>query len=509
MPARSPSEIARETFKQLAVRKLPPTPDHYLAIYDEIAETRSPQPFPEGPLFQISRVLPGQTVVQKRLLSQFEKAVQQKDWAALQTTLVGYAKLGMHANPDTTIEVASAAPVACLPAELAETLARFIDQLLPALGTDDERVIDLAQQVMAFLREPDPSVAEVQFKLNNFAYRMSFASEDQAMIRSTLLELLHMVFENIAVLSIDDAWLQGQAELLKTASNPPLTLRRLDDVQLRLKDVIFKQTEAKARTVEAQEQMKDMLSSFIERLARMTASSEDFQHTMERYADLIVKAKSLEEISPVLEQVMGTTRAMALDSRLNHDELETLREQAEKKHQEVIKLQAALDQASAQARHDPLTGSLNRKGLDEAMEREIARSKRMGTPLCVALIDIDNFKSINDRLGHGAGDAALMHLVKVTREVMRPQDMLARYGGEEFVVVMPDTVVENGVSAMTRLQRELTTRFFLQGSEKILITFSAGVAQMHSTETSTEAILRADKGMYLAKKSGKNRVMVA
>jgi diguanylate cyclase len=143
------------------------------------------------------------------------------------------------------------------------------------------------------------------------------------------------------------------------------------------------------------------------------------------------------------------------------------------------------------------------------MERELARARRMGAPLCLALLDIDNFKTINDRLGHTAGDAALVHLTQVTREVMRPQDLLARYGGEEFVLILPDTTVANGVAAMTRLQRELTTRFFLQGTEKLLITFSAGVAQLGDGETSADAIRRADKSMYLAKRSGKNRVMAA
>ncbi|MBU4422734.1 MAG: GGDEF domain-containing protein, partial [Gammaproteobacteria bacterium] len=108
-----------------------------------------------------------------------------------------------------------------------------------------------------------------------------------------------------------------------------------------------------------------------------------------------------------------------------------------------------------------------------------------------------------------ARDSALLHRNPVPREVMRPQDLLARYGGEEFVLVLPDTTAANGVAAMTRLQRELTTRFFLQGKEKVLITFSAGVAQLGEGETSADAIRRADKSMYLAKRSGKNRVMAA
>jgi len=206
---------------------------------------------------------------------------------------------------------------------------------------------------------------------------------------------------------------------------------------------------------------------------------------------------------------VGATRNVALESRLAHAELTDLRERTQLKQTEMERMQQELDKASAQARHDPLTGSLNRKGLDEVFDRELARSRRADAPLCVALLDVDNFKQINDRLGHDTGDAALVHLAQVVREVMRPQDQLARYGGEEFVILLPDTAQEQGVEAMQRLQRELTTRFFMRNNEKILITFSAGVAQLTPSETPTDAIRRADQGMYLAKRSGKNRVVAS
>ena len=176
---------------------------------------------------------------------------------------------------------------------------------------------------------------------------------------------------------------------------------------------------------------------------------------------------------------------------------------------ELVKLHQELDRVSTQARHDPLTGALNRKGLEEAVEREISSVRRKETPLCMALLDIDNFKKLNDTMGHATGDVALTHLAKVARECMRPQDTLARYGGEEFVLLLPDTPLDKGIEAMTRLQRELTKRFFLAGTEKILITFSAGVAQLVPDETGAEAIKRADKAMYLAKRAGNNRVLGA
>ena len=92
---------------------------------------------------------------------------------------------------------------------------------------------------------------------------------------------------------------------------------------------------------------------------------------------------------------------------------------------------------------------------------------------------------------------------------LRASDLVARYGGEEFVLLLPDTALDHGIEAMTRLQRELTKRFFMAGSERILITFSAGVAQLSEDESGSDAIRRADQAMYLAKRAGKNRVLGA
>jgi diguanylate cyclase len=345
--------------------------------------------------------------------------------------------------------------------------------------------------------------------LVNYGHRLSFAAEDQAEIKVALLKLLHLVFENIGELSLEEQWLKGQMDALMTASAPPLSLRRLDDVERRLKDVIFKQKEAKERTALAQQEMRAMLAAFIDRLSEMTQSTGSFHDKMEESARQIEQAKTMAEIAPVLKEVVGATRTMASDTKLARDELTAMRERATATEAELAKLHQELDRISSEARHDPLTGALNRKGLDEAMEKELSTVRRKETPLCVALLDIDNFKKLNDTLGHSTGDVALKHLAGVARECMRPQDTLARYGGEEFVILLPDTVLEKGIEAMTRLQRELTRKFFLAGSEKILITFSAGVAQLEEKEAGADAIKRADQAMYLAKRAGKNRVLGA
>jgi diguanylate cyclase len=241
----------------------------------------------------------------------------------------------------------------------------------------------------------------------------------------------------------------------------------------------------------------------------MTQSTGSFQGKLEESARLIEQAKNLSDIAPVLKDVVGTTRGMAQESQMSREQLGAMQERAKQTEVELAKLHKELDRVSLQARHDALTGALNRKGLDEALIREVSTTKRNASVLSVALLDIDNFKKLNDTMGHATGDIALTHLATVARECMRPQDTLARYGGEEFVILLPDTVLDKGIEAMTRLQRELTKRFFLAGTEKVLITFSAGVAQMTESETPAEAIRRADQAMYLAKRAGKNRVLGA
>ena len=106
-------------------------------------------------------------------------------------------------------------------------------------------------------------------------------------------------------------------------------------------------------------------------------------------------------------------------------------------------------------------------------------------------------------------DEALQHLVRVTKRTMRPSDVLARYGGEEFMLLLPDTNQDEAIEVMVRLQRNLTKAFFLHNNERVLITFSAGVALRRSGEPQPSAIDRADKALYEAKRSGKNRVCAA
>jgi diguanylate cyclase len=127
----------------------------------------------------------------------------------------------------------------------------------------------------------------------------------------------------------------------------------------------------------------------------------------------------------------------------------------------------------------------------------------------VGLIDIDNFKKLNDTLGHAAGDKALQSLSAAVRERLRPVDHLARFGGEEFVVLLPSTPCADAQQALSRLQRSLSASLFMHEQQEVFVTFSAGVTEWRPGETLEAALERADEAMYEAKRTGKNRTCSA
>ncbi|HNC51615.1 MAG TPA: GGDEF domain-containing protein [Accumulibacter sp.] len=171
----------------------------------------------------------------------------------------------------------------------------------------------------------------------------------------------------------------------------------------------------------------------------------------------------------------------------------------------ITDLENALAEAHSAALTDTLTGALNRRGFAEACQRESARARRSGNPLALALIDLDDFKRLNDREGHQVGDEALVHLVQVLRAALRPSDILCRFGGEEFVLLLPDTALHQAAAAISRFQRQLAVRAVPR--RDIVLSFSAGVVVQQAGESLEQALLRADAATYAAKRACKNRVV--
>jgi diguanylate cyclase len=395
--------------------------------------------------------------------------------------------------------------------ELQNLIAQLLDNTLSIVLAESPELARESTEIAAAVRAArnEDEIGSLAGRLKKLSYRAQYVAEDQAELKSALLHLVHLIIDNISELVVDDQWLAGQISVVRQLVNEPLNLRRLDDVERRMKDVIIKQSSLKKSLNEAKDRLKAMLATFVDRLGDFSETTSGYHDKIEKCAERIGKANDIAELSDVLDEVMRETRTIQINAARSRDELTVMRGRVNEAESEVTRLQNELAHASDLVRHDALTGALNRKGMDEALESEVGRLRRQGGSLSLAMLDIDNFKKLNDSLGHAVGDAALVHLALVARETIRPQDTLARYGGEEFVVLLPNTPMDDAVSAMVRVQRELTRRFFLHNNDKVLITFSCGIAELKDEETPYDALKRADEAMYLAKRAGKNRVIPA
>lgn len=169
------------------------------------------------------------------------------------------------------------------------------------------------------------------------------------------------------------------------------------------------------------------------------------------------------------------------------------------------------EQLLQQTLTDPLTGCANRRRLLQLLDSELQRARRYPTraPLALAVLDLDHFKRVNDRYGHGVGDRALRHVAQVLGAEVRASDLLARVGGEEFVLVMLDTPLAAAQGLLERLRQRLEeTPLALSDTDALRLTASVGVSALVMGDSADALLARADLGLYAAKRGGRNRVCV-
>lgn len=171
-------------------------------------------------------------------------------------------------------------------------------------------------------------------------------------------------------------------------------------------------------------------------------------------------------------------------------------------------LQEAIGTLEQMATHDMLTGLINRRVMTELVEAEVKLGDRHGTPLCLALIDIDHFKQINDMHGHQVGDLVLKAVAQNAQTHLRAVDKLARWGGEEFLLMLPSIALPDALAALERLRHDAAGLKFPE-RPSLSISFSAGLAQARPGENMDRLIERADQALYEAKRQGRNRCALA
>lgn len=518
-PEQNPAEIAREAFRRLATRRIAPTPEAYRDIYNEIAgvtEQAATAPIgsvdagPESVLSQFATRLTENTGDLADFGRRFNRAVKSRDWD-------GYAKTLSQLVEKHFVSARKGIEVAGIPAEdeqtrtLRELLSRTLTFAVASLLSGAPVLVAEAESLGAAtkLAHSEEALAEIALRLKQLCFQIELRGGDSGEQQELLLRLFKLLLENVSELLDDDSWLRGQIEAVQNLIAGPLDVRALEEATRSLKEVIYKQGQLKHSLSDVKLTVKNMMMTFIDRLGQVAASTGDFHEKIGGYSEKISKADNIAELNSILDEVLKETRIVQSEALKARDKMVLARQEVQDAESRIHTLEAKLQHLSELVREDQLTGSLNRRGLDDVFERETARADRRGTPLCIAILDLDDFKKLNDTYGHIAGDAALKHLVKIVKDTLRSMDVIARFGGEEFLILMPETTVEAAASTMTRLQRELTKHFFLHDNEKVLITFSAGVALRRPNEEQTELVKRADKAMYTAKQTGKNRVVVA
>jgi diguanylate cyclase len=238
--------------------------------------------------------------------------------------------------------------------------------------------------------------------------------------------------------------------------------------------------------------------------AQSASTAAEYFQRIELYAHKIRQTKNIDNIIETLEEALRETRALHTTN-----EMAAARQQVALAEQRIERLKSELELVTRLVREDQLTRALNRRGLEDALKREVARAARSDTPLCVAMIDIDNFKHLNDTHGHQAGDKVLVHLVEIIQDTLRTNDLIGRYGGEEFLVLLPGSPLEAACEVMQRLQTQMAQKPIVWENLELCVTFSVGVATLRPAEIAPALIGRADKAMYEAKRKGKNCVVTA
>jgi diguanylate cyclase len=314
-------------------------------------------------------------------------------------------------------------------------------------------------------------------------------------------------------LAEDESWARGQCQSLQAvlAEADGLSVRGLRSASALLADTRQRQQRVRGERQAARDALKELIQNMLAEVGELGDHAGRFQLSTAEHAQAIERAETLESLADAVQAMLRDARAVQSAVGETQQRLRADRDRAAELESKVRALEDELRRLSDEVSTDALTQVANRRGLLQAFEAERGRVERLtpgGAGLAVALIDIDNFKKLNDSLGHAAGDIALKTLAGAVRDRLRPVDHLARFGGEEFVVLMPDTPLADARQALTRLQRSLSEALFLHEGREVFVTFSAGVTAWRQGEALETSLERADEALYEAKRSGKNRTCV-
>jgi len=382
-----------------------------------------------------------------------------------------------------------------------------VRQALPTTEKDSltlaEAIADATRRIQ--MKGASPLLAD---ELNRLCQRADRVLQHRHHLVEQLGNLCRELAAGLTDLAEDDSWAKGQCNAMQLRIEEGLTARGVKSVSQLLHFTRERQGQLRAERERARDALKGLINRMLSELNELGSQTGRFHDSVGRYADVIEKADSLESLTGVVREMVEESRTVQSLVAHTQKKLQDEHTKASDLTDRVNELESELRRLSEEVSTDQLTQISNRRGLLQAFEVEKSRMERTGATLCVGLLDIDNFKRLNDELGHNVGDEALRSLASVVSRTLRPTDLTARYGGEEFVVLLPDTPVEEGQVILTRLQRSLSGGLFMHEQKQIFVTFSAGVTTFRLGERIEDALERADQALYEAKRTGKNRTCI-
>ncbi len=390
--------------------------------------------------------------------------------------------------------------------KLQASLGAALPPALPQAAALADQLAALAQALAAEGPTPEHVVAVEAVCAQArrlFQHRHHLVDELSALCRELTAGLVE--------LAEDDSWARGQCAALQDtlATDQAPSVRGVRAAGALLAETRRQQQRVRGERQAAREALKQLIHDMVLEVGELGDHAGRFELATAQHAQAISGAATLEGLAEVVKALLHDTREVQAAVGRSWQKLQTDQARAGELDGRVRELEAELRRLSDEVSTDALTQVANRRGLDQAFEVERARCERdAAATLAVGLIDIDNFKKLNDSLGHAAGDTALKALASAVRERLRPVDHLARFGGEEFVLLLPGLAVAEAQQVMTRLQRSLSEALFLHDGREVFITFSGGVTAWRPGEGLQAALERADAALYEAKRAGKNRTLV-
>jgi diguanylate cyclase len=240
-------------------------------------------------------------------------------------------------------------------------------------------------------------------------------------------------------------------------------------------------------------------------IKRAGENSDKYDTALKKIDTKFSEIKTPEQLHSVVKVLSDVTASIARSNSSLNDRLQQSASQIDSLHRE-------LEKARNESNTDPLTGLSNRKKFDQMLRRELKNLRDTGTHLCLLMADIDHFKSFNDRYGHQTGDQVLRLVAHTIKVSIKGRDTAARYGGEEFGIILGGIAKEDASKVAEQIREAVMAKELLKrstGENLGRVTISIGLTEAMPSDTPKSLIERADKALYVAKRTGRNRCVIA